>query len=146
MDGTLENEVIRMNIDNGSNISIVSPQTLKDIGLDQSNVQLVNNCLRTVTGQQMGMSGRILLKLALGGKEILQNFWVTEISENCILGLDFLEQQGCDLDIVNETMTFENTRVPLFHLVDDSTSFLCYHVFAVEEARYKKNRPEPERK
>ena len=133
VDGTLESEMIRMTIDTGSNISIISPRTLGDIGLNQSNVQPVNNNLKTVTGEQMYMSGRIILKLGLGGKEILQNFWVADISENCILGLDFLEQQGRHLDIVNETLTFGNVRVPLFHLVDDSTSFLCYRVVAAED-------------
>lgn len=41
IEGKLEGEIIRMVIDTGSNISIVTPQVLRDIGLDLARQQLV---------------------------------------------------------------------------------------------------------
>ena len=95
VDGKLKGKTARMIVDTGSNISIVTTQLLRNIAKDLSCVKSVPNCLRSVTGEKLTLLGTITLKLEIGNREILQSFYVVDISESCLLGLDFLQQQHC---------------------------------------------------
>ncbi len=55
----------------------------------------VNSCLRTVTGENAPIRGRSKVRLGIGSLEIPRDMWVADIHDECILGLDFLESQGC---------------------------------------------------
>jgi hypothetical protein len=122
-----------MVVDTGSNISIVAPQLLRNIGKDFSCVQPVPNCLKSVTGEKLDLLGAVTLKFDIGYREILQSFHVAEISESCILGLDFLRQQRCHLDITNGMLLMGNVQVPLLHSLSDDLDRLCYRVVALED-------------
>ena len=135
IEGILESYLVSMIIDTGSNISIVSRHTLQNLGVELSNVQPVKNCLRSVTGEKMALWGRIVLKLGIANQEIFQNFWVADIDEDCILGLDFLEQQGCYLDVTNRVMGIGDVRLPFLvrSRDDNKAELLCYRVVALED-------------
>ncbi|RXM35934.1 hypothetical protein EOD39_3824 [Acipenser ruthenus] len=62
--------------------------------------------LRTVTGQLSQMRGRGLLQLRLGETAFDQEVWVTDIQDQCILGLDILQQARGRLDLAKGTVTF----------------------------------------
>ena len=124
---------MHMVVDTGSNISIVAPQLLRNIGKDFSCVQPVPNCLKSVTGEKLDLLGAVTLKFDIGYREILQSFHVAEISESCILGLDFLRQQRCHLDITNGMLLMGNVQVPLLHSLSDDLDRLCYRVVALED-------------
>ena len=133
MEGKLEGKTMNMIVDTGSNISIVAPQLLRNIGKDLSCVQPVPNCLKSVTGEKLNLLGAVTLKFEIGNREILQSFYVADISESCILGLDFLQQQRCQLNITNGILSMGNVQVPLLHPLTDDLDMLCYRVIALED-------------
>ncbi len=53
--------------------------------------------------------------------------------ESCILGLDFLQQQRCQLNITNGILSMGNVQVPLLHPLTDDLDMLCYRVIALED-------------
>ena len=122
-----------MIVDTGSNISIVTTKLLRNIAKDLSRVQPVPNCLRSVTGEKLNLLGTITLRLEIGNREILQSFYVADISESCILGLDFLQQQHCQLNITDGLLSMGNVQVPLLHPWTESLDLPCYRVIALEE-------------
>ena len=77
--------------------------------------------------------GTVTLKFEIGNREILQSFYVADISESCILGLDFLQQQRCQLNITNGILSMGNVQVPLLHHLTDDLDMLCYRVIALED-------------
>jgi hypothetical protein len=133
VEGKLEGKAMQMIVDTGSNISIVTPQLLRNLAKDLSCVQPVPNCLKSVTGEKLNLLGTITLKFAIGNREILQSFYVADISESCILGLDFLQQQRCQLNITDGILSMGNVQVPLLHPLTDDLNMLCYRVIALED-------------
>ena len=126
MEGTLEGETINMTIDTGSSISIVQLQVLKRLGVDLSAIQPARSSLRSVTGEKRPMLGRITLSLGIAGHTFRQNFWVVDVREDCILGLDFLQQHDCHIDVKDMTIEVRNVTAPLSYLSNGSLSFACY--------------------
>ena len=94
----------------------------------------VPNFLRSVTGEKLNLLGTITLKLEIANREILQSFYVADISGSCILGLDFLQQQQhCELNITDGLLSMQNVQVPLLPPSTDGVDMSCYHVIALEE-------------
>ena len=135
MEGTLEGETINMTIDTGSSISIVQLQVLKRLGVDLSAIQPARSSLRSVTGEKRPMLGRITLSLGIAGHTFRQNFWVVDVREDCILGLDFLQQHDCHIDVKDMTIEVRNVTAPLSYLSNESLSFACSRVVAMEDIR-----------
>ena len=81
-------------IDTGSNISIFRPDMLRD----DVQVQPVSSCLRTVTGATAPIRGQGDFDLQIGGLTTRQSMWVADIADQCILGLDFLDN-CCQVDL-----------------------------------------------
>jgi hypothetical protein len=135
VEGTLEGETINMTIDTGSSISIVQLQVLKRLGVDLSAIQPARSSLRSVTGEKRPMLGRITLSMGIAGHTFRQNFWVVDVREDCILGLDFLQQHDCHIDVKDMTIEVRNVTAPLSYLSNESLSFACSRVVAMEDIR-----------
>ena len=95
--GTIEGKNCHITIDTGSNISIVRPDMLPE-GTPTS-IQPESSCLRTVTGEKAPIRGKGELQLGIGALVIPHQMWVADITDECILGLDFLERHGCQVDL-----------------------------------------------
>ncbi len=76
-------------VDTGSNVSIVKPDVLRKL---ENTVMLrpVESYLKTVTGATAPIKGKARLHIALGTFEVTHDFWVAGITDDCILGLDFM--------------------------------------------------------
>ena len=49
----------------------------------------------------------------MGGLTIPHKMWVTEITDECIMGLDFLGKHGCQVDLKENVLTIGSEEVPL---------------------------------
>ena len=98
-------------MDTGSNISIVRPDILS--GASRELVRPVNSCLRTVTGEQAPIHGRGQLQLGIGSLVVPQELWVADIHDECILGLDFLQAHGCQVNLKEGSLIIGEEEVPL---------------------------------
>ena len=83
-----------LTVDTGSNISIVHPEILQRSSI-RATIQPVESQLRTVTEETAPILGRTSVQLTVGSFQAKQEMWVAEIADECILGLDFLQQHDC---------------------------------------------------
>ena len=98
--GTVEGVDCEMVVDTGSNITIVRPDVLKRVSEDVVlDVQTVDSCLRTVTGETTPVRCRGKLRLQVGNFKIMHDVWIADIENECILGLDFLAPNNCVVDV-----------------------------------------------
>ena len=63
---------------------------------------------------------------------MFQSFHEADISESC-MGLDFLQQQCCQLNIEDGFLSMGNLQVPLLRTSMDDLDMSCYRVLAVED-------------
>lgn len=61
--------------------------------------------LWTMADELAPMKVRGLLILTVGGKNIQHLVWISEVQDSCILGLDFLRDHGCQLDLAKATLS-----------------------------------------
>ena len=98
VEGRIQEVLCRCVIDTGSNITIVRPDILNKMGT-QVEINPVDSCLKTVTGETAPVIGRTRLRFRIGTFEAWQEAWVAEITDPCIVGLDFLVGHHCQVDI-----------------------------------------------
>ena len=111
MAGTINGASCEITVDTGSNISIVRPDILKDVSSDL--LQPVHSYIRTVTGEQAPIHGKGQLQLGIGPLVIPQELWVADIQDQCILGLDFLYPNGCQVNLRDQLLTIGEHQIPL---------------------------------
>ena len=58
---------------------------------------------------------------------------MADISDSCILGLDFLQQQHWQLNIEEGLLSFGNFQVPPLRPLTDDLGMGCYRVIALED-------------
>ena len=73
----------------------------------------VESSLRTVMGESAPVVGRVLLKFCLGFLETKQEVWLAKIADPCIIGLDFLMEHDCQVDIAGGTVRIGSQEIPL---------------------------------
>ena len=99
-------------MDTGSNISIVHSEVLRR-SLTSTIIRPVESQLHTVTGETAPIMGRTTVQLTVGTFQTKQKMWVAEIADECILGLDFLQQHNCQVDLKEGVLHIGNEEVPL---------------------------------
>ena len=106
--GTINGTSCEITVDTGSNISIVRPDILKDV--DRSVLQPVHRYIRTVMGEQAPIHGKAQFQLGIGPLVVPQELWVADIQDQCILGLEFLYPNGCQVNLRDQCLPLVNTR------------------------------------
>ena len=76
-------------------------------------VPLQATYLRTVTGDSVPVRGKTTVKIRLGNYEADHVIWVADIVDQCILGLDFLLQHNCQVDVGNALLKVGSEEVPM---------------------------------
>ncbi len=99
-------------VDTGSNISIVRPDVLQGLG-EETTVQPMRSCLKTVTRETAPLRGRCTLQLGLGTQEMAQEMWIADTQDACILGLDFLQPYGCQVNLKDGALILREEEIPL---------------------------------
>ena len=69
--------------------------------------------LRTVTGTTTPLQSRVDLKLLLGNLETHHTFYLADIADECILGMDCLKPAGAVLDLGKSLMTVGSEKISL---------------------------------
>ena len=84
-----------LNLDSGSNISILQP------GVSQSDVRCTSIKPYGVTGETLEIRGQQAVSFKLDGHEFKHPFYVCPLPTNAdgLIGLDFMEKTGANLDI-----------------------------------------------
>ena len=99
-------------MDIGSDISLVRPDVLK-AELEVPITPLKDSRLRTITGTTTPLQSKVDLKLQLGNLITCHTFYLADIAEECILGMDYLKPAGAVLDLGKNLMTIDGEKINL---------------------------------
>ncbi|KAK0130618.1 hypothetical protein N1851_034899 [Merluccius polli] len=101
-------------VDTGSTISLVRPGVLPGTtGALSGGWTATSGRLTTVTGQEAGMRGRKQLVVQVGDQELVHGFWLADIRDPCIIGLDLLIRWGVRVDVAGAAITIGAETVAL---------------------------------
>ena len=90
-------------------ISLLLGQTFSRM-LDQSLLQPVHSYIQTVTGEQAPIHRKAQFQLGIGPLVLPQKLWVADIQDQCILGLEFLYPNGCQVNLRDQLLTIGEDR------------------------------------
>ena len=95
-------------LDPGSSISIVS-RALAD-SLEGIIVVKTHTIAKVANGQPLNLLGQCQIPLKIGSSQLSVRFHVAEdLDVPCLIGLDFLEQVPCIIDLVSRRLVFVPT-------------------------------------
>ncbi|KAJ8351913.1 hypothetical protein SKAU_G00233890 [Synaphobranchus kaupii] len=69
--------------------------------------------LTSVTGAKMAMRGKNEVKVTVSWQEVLHEFWLADIADSCIIGLDLLNRWGACVDVSRASITLGAETVAL---------------------------------
>ena len=122
-------------VDSGSNHTLLRPDVLEGLMLPE-----IPQGLCDVTGRRTTLRGPTTAELVVEGHRTMLPVYVAdELEEPCILGLDYLRLNGCELDFASMHMKISGTSVPLLPVVAGSTraSTRAFRVRVAETTRLK---------
>ena len=108
---------IGMLVDTGASISAVSTSIWRIIRSLCSRHTLLptRTEVRTVSGEQATVRGQVALEVKLGGQFYVHQFVVMDISEDIILGMDFLLKHQVDIDWRRGILSLRGEEVQSYH-------------------------------
>lgn len=112
IDGEIEGVTCQLVIDTGSNFTIVRPDIIKEAKVEGKIIP-IDTSLRTVTGESAPVVGRANLRFRLGDWVTYQEVWLADVTDPCILGLDFLMAHDCHVDIAGGALQIGQQEIPL---------------------------------
>ena len=104
--------------DTGASVSCISYNLLQRLPSNfQRPLQQAHRRLLAANQAEIPVMGTVTLPISLASTRFLQQFFVLKSSDaDCLLGLDFLEDNECDALFSSMQLRFPNSKtVPLFH-------------------------------
>ena len=96
-------------LDTGAVKSIVRPDIIRSTTVDNTTTYI----LRTATGEVVPSLGVAKLDIWIGNGVLQHDFIVANIADECILGMDFMNENGFVLDIGQQILRYRNIEIPL---------------------------------
>ncbi|KAJ8359662.1 hypothetical protein SKAU_G00161870 [Synaphobranchus kaupii] len=111
----LDGQACRALVDTGATISLVRPGVLHNTGGPQLPGAWTPTAtpLTSVTGAKMAMRGKKEVKVTVTGQEVSHEFWLADIADSCIIGLDLLKRWGACVDVSRGSITLGTETVAL---------------------------------
>ena len=126
MEALVENVPCRVTIDTGSSITIANSTLLPSLNIPIENIRPVRNSIRTVTGDKVPLVGRGQMTITVGNTKFIHDVWIGDITEDVILGLDFMTLHRCQLDLEHSSICVGGEYVSL--LYNGKRDAECYRV------------------
>ena len=128
-EGLINDQPCMLLLDTGSTISIVSTKIInqcKSVITESRYKQL-----RMATGQVTPVLGCPTLDITIGRYRGQYEMLVAEIKDSCIIGLDFLQQYQCTLDISGRVLQVDGIQIKLLpHATPLGT--MCQRIVTLE--------------
>jgi predicted aspartyl protease len=120
--GLVENVLVKFLVDTGASVTLVS----RDIYLSCfSNIELepVEFNICQADGQKMGILGKKSMELTIGNWKVFHEVIFADMQGEAILGMDFLLEQECKLNIGEAKMVVQGQSIQLCQ--DNENSSCC---------------------
>ena len=120
-------------IDTGAEVSTLSRDMYECIP-EKERVPLrpVSRALTSASCEELPVYGAVTLQVTFGAITVVHEFWVCDMTEYAILGVDFLKQHGATLDVSRRQLTVYGRRITL---CTSTGKGLRRHVFVVKGVR-----------
>ncbi|KAJ8356790.1 hypothetical protein SKAU_G00195840 [Synaphobranchus kaupii] len=111
----LDRQACRALVDTGATISLVRPGVLHNTGGPQLPRVWTPTAtpLTSVTGAKIAMRGKKEVKVTVSGQVSSHEFWLADIADSCIIGLDLLKRWGAYVDVSRASITLGTETVAL---------------------------------
>ena len=136
VDCDIDGVPVRALVDTGSTISIIRPGVLPNT--DQPTPPgwvATKTRIATVTGEQASMRGRKALTVSIAGRTVQHWFWLANIQDKSIIGLDLLTLWGATVNIKDSQLHIGRVTVSLRAVGEESTTRSAAAVSAGPAAR-----------
>lgn len=121
---------IKMLVDTGATVTLLSERAYNKV--QQSNgtsaIDKVKQEIMTAEGRSLKVLGKIVANIQLGDREYLSQIVISDITVDGIIGLDFMTEHKCSLDIPNKVLSIGGEKHSL--LLEGTLG--CYRVVASE--------------
>ena len=95
-------------MDTGATHSIIRPDVVR------GTVEPLVGCkLRTATGEEAAVAGKVFCEVMIGTLEVNHTFIVAEITDEIIMGVDFMIDHGVTLDLNKQMLFCQNMEMPI---------------------------------
>jgi hypothetical protein len=112
VDAVINGNRVKLLIDTGVTVRIISPDTLHCmIGDPKPMLSEVKQEVLTADGSAMKVEGSISISFLVTNMKFSQLFTVFDVGIDGILGLDFLTSNNCTFDFPNRAMAVRGKRV-----------------------------------
>ena len=111
VEGSINGKLCKMLIDTGASVSIVSTSMINEHNKVLSKSPFTQ--LRTATGQVTPVHGCSTLDITIGRYSGQHVMLVADVMDCCIIGLDFLQQYRCTLDIAGRVLQMDGMQIKL---------------------------------
>ncbi|MCG7876282.1 MAG: RNase H-like domain-containing protein [Candidatus Thiodiazotropha endolucinida] len=117
--------------DSGANVSILNSSLLKKWGkIIAPCLTPVNTMLLTVTGESKPFQGKSVIEIKLGGHTFQHEVLFADITQDGILGIDFMIKNRCDLIISRSCLKVKGEEIPCY--MSNGVQPVCCRVALVE--------------
>lgn len=112
--GKIGSKRIPMLVDTGASVTIVSTQFYKNLKLEKPQLTQVSIKLTSASGDIIPVSGECPIQISLENFQVTHKVLVADIQTPCILGLDFMTQNSCDLFVKKMKLKVQGLDIPCF--------------------------------
>ncbi|KAI3361354.1 hypothetical protein L3Q82_013536, partial [Scortum barcoo] len=114
MDCCINGTQCRALVDTGSTISLIRPGTLPGTAVSKPRGWKATKLrITTVTGERARMLGKRSLPVTVAKRWVGHEFWLANIQDSCIIGLDLLSKLRAVVDVPGATLYLDGEAVAL---------------------------------
>ncbi|KAK3086715.1 hypothetical protein FSP39_022396 [Pinctada imbricata] len=114
---------VKLLVDTGATVSLIAPRHVGDVPLESLNADIL-----IADGSALSVLGTTILPIKIGSFSMTHKFIVADIGIDGILGLDFMKNHDCSVDIAHKTLGLNGQSIDLF--MEGNVG--CYRVYLDE--------------
>ena len=114
--GQIDGLPVKFLVDTGASITLVSQ---KVVNFEDHQIDPVSFDIYQANGDPLPVVGQIVCEITLGPLRVSHNIVVADIHDDAILGIDFLIQHDCKLDLPSQQLSIQGTTVNMWKEDED---------------------------
>ena len=111
--GKIENTKVSMLMDTGANLTIISNEFFEKLGT-KPQIKPASIKLTSASGDNIPVKGQCTVEMCLEDLKIPQKIIVAKIKNPCILGLNFMNQNSCNIYVKKMKLKIQGIEIPCF--------------------------------